>query len=685
MKNRDDKGMNTRRHFLKKASSIAIVSFALPSKGISQFFKQKLTAVIAPHAQIWKSGEYLTAVQQWILQAAPRKNPEQPFNFKNPAGPAFPEEQQQEQREAGKSFVPMVVGAFKSGADYIRIPPGDYRFGQESHEPEGYVYPLELSSLHRDADHTFTIDATGVTCWFDLTNDQADAYHSCVGFINCSNIIFRGATIDRGTLGNIEGCITQIDAPNNRIEIQLSPGFTVPAKFNGSYQQRILPFKADGTFCGPLYVMQQGGVHLQYKGIVPGTADGCYWVEMRDTVLLDTIRDPDWIKAYGSQGVLRVGDGLLCIYTTTIALMLKGCKNMTMQDINIYVPRGWGRETGGYGANLWKNCYLGPRPGSSRWNGGENFMFDATRHGTTLDNVTVLHATDDPANFHGYWGNVRGATGNRVTFGAYDGWRCFLDDTLPDVTVGDSILFYNRDTGKPLGHALVAALDTDAVILDRPANLFINSIAEFPEHECGGWTIQNCNWHDNYQRILIASGPGIIRNCTFTSNGSFVQLNADLSYVEGGVPQNITIADNVFTDVNPQPGGAVIDVKMTAAGKPTKFKLINNITIAGNTFNHPGEAAILLDGVANCVILNNHINDPIRYTALASPGQPHRHQAIILTECANINAEGNNVSDPGNYTAPDPITGSNTLGLDEKCKGITLNGKPVTMNTSFPR
>ena len=287
-------------------------------------------------------------------------------------------------------------------------------------------------------------------------------------------------------------------------------------------------------------------------------------------------------------------------------------------------PQGMGQGNGGYGAHLWKNCYLGPRLGSSRWNGGENFMFDATRHGTTLDNVTVLHATDDPANFHGYWGNVRSVTGNRVAFGAYDGWRLFLDVTLPDVTVGDNILFYNRDTGKSLGRALVAALDADAVILDRPAADFINSIAVFPEHECGDWTIQHCNWHDNYQRILIASGPGTIRNCTFARNGSFVQLNADLSYVEGGVPRNITIAGNVFTDVNPQPGGAVIDVKMTAAGKRTKFKLINNITIVGNTFNHPGEAAISLDGVADCVILNNHINNPIRYSAArqARPTSP---------------------------------------------------------------
>ena len=677
--------MHSRRHFVKQATAIALVLFTLPSKKIRNFFGQDVTAANVPSAHDLKSGNrYLTESQLNILKMPSRKNPEQPFSFNNPAGPVFTEEQQLTQREAGKSIVSIVVGAFNRGMDYIRIPPGDYRFGQDSQGSDGYVYPLEFSNLQRDADHTFTIDATGATFWFDITNDQADAYHSCVGFINCSNIIFRGATIDRGSPGNIEGCITQIDLLNNRIEIHLSPGFTVPTKFNGSYQQRLLPFKADGTFCGPLYAMQRGGIHLQYKDITQSTTSGCFWVEMRDMVLLNTINDPDWIKAYGNQGVLHVGDGLLCIYTTTIALILKGCKNMTMQDIDIYVPRGWGRETGGYGAHLWKNCYLGPRLGSNRWNGGENFMFDATRHGTTLDNVTVLHSTDDPANFHGYWGNVLSVKGKSVTFGSYDGWRLLLEVTLPDVTVGDRILFYNRSTGKPLGHAIVIAINADTVTLDRPAADFINSIAEFPEHECGDWTIQNCNWHDNYQRILIASGPGTIRNCNFVRNGSFVQLNADLNFVEGGVPRNITIIDNVFTDVNLQPGGAVIDVRMTAADKRTTFKLINNIKISGNTFNNPSEAAISLDGVEDSVILNNHINDPIRCTALARPSQPHRQQAIILSDCDGINTGGNSVSDQGNYTAPDPFTSSNILGIDEKCKGIKLNRKLVTIETSFP-
>lgn len=679
------KPAHTRRRFVKQLSNIALLSL-IPSKEVRKFFEQEATAAAVTPVGVWKAGNgYLTKAQQHILQLAPRKYLMQPFSFDQPSGPVFTEREQQLQRKAGEAIVPMVIKAFSSGADYIRIPPGDYRFGQDSQGPGGYVYPLEFSGLQRDADHTFTINATGVTFWFDLVNDEADAYHSCLGFINYSNIVFRAATIDRGTLGNIEGCITQIDAPGNRIEILLSPGFTVPQEFNGSYQQRIVPFKADSSFCSPLYAMQHGGVHLQYKGITPGTAAGRYWVEMRDTDLLDTIRDPDWIMAYGDQGVLGVGDGLLCIYTTTIALMLKRCRNMTMQDVNIYVPRGWGRETGGYGAHLWKNCYLGPRPGSSRWNGGENFMFDATRHGTTLDNVTVLHTTDDPANFHGYWGNVISVQGSLVTFGAYDGWRLFLDVTLPDVTPGDNVLFYDRNTGKPLGHAVVSDLVKEGVILDRPAAGFTNSIAVFPGHECGGWTIQHCNWLDNYQRILIASGPGMIRNCTFARNGSLAELNADLRFVEGGIPSNITIANNVFTDVNPQPGGAVIGVKITAGGKAIAAKLISNITISGNTFNCPGEAAISLNGVANAAILNNHINDPVRYTALAKPGSIGRRQAIILAACSGINVWGNMVSDPGNYAIPDLITGSNVLGIDEKCKGVTLNGKLVTKKSLFPR
>ena len=144
------------------------------------------------------------------------------FSFDAPAGPQFPDEQKQAQREAGARIVPLVLEAFRGGADSVRIPPRDYRFGKERWGRDGVIYPLEFADLQRDDAHPFTIDATGATFWFDLPDDQAPTCHFCIGFKNCRNIIFKGATIDRATRGHVEGRITQFDFAGNRIELQLS-------------------------------------------------------------------------------------------------------------------------------------------------------------------------------------------------------------------------------------------------------------------------------------------------------------------------------------------------------------------------------------------------------------------------------------------------------------------------------
>ncbi len=214
-----------------------------------------------------------------------------PFRFDAPAGPQFSEAEKQSQRDKGAGVVPLVRKAFDEGAVSVKIPPGDYRFGKERWGRDGVIYPLEFSNLLRDDEHRFTIDATGATFWFDLPDEQAPTCHFCIGFKDCRNVTFKGATIDRASRGHVEGRITQLDFPNNRIELQLSPGISVPAIFNDKLEQRVIPFKADGTFCAPLYALQAGGVHLKYKRISPATAEGRCWVVMGDTKLLDTIRD----------------------------------------------------------------------------------------------------------------------------------------------------------------------------------------------------------------------------------------------------------------------------------------------------------------------------------------------------------------------------------------------------------
>jgi hypothetical protein len=344
---------------------------------------------------------------------------------------------------------------------------------------------------------------------------------------------------------------------------------------------------------------------------------------------------------------------------------------MTIDGVSVHVPKGWGAEWGGEGGHLWKNCYFGPRPGTSQWQGGEGFMFCGTRHGTTLDHVTIRHTTDDTANFHGYWGNIASLNGNRLTFALNHEFRSTV---LRDAAPGDRLLFYDKTTCQPLGSAMVTAVDSATMVLDRSAARFTNAIVEWPDHACAGWTIQNCHWQDNYQRLLVQSGPGTVRNCTFTRQGSALELNSVMPYVEGGVPCDITITGNVFTDVNSLPHGAAITVYAHGFVRD-RAPTLSNIVISGNTFLRPGEAAIALSRVTRGEISSNRFEHVVEQTALAQPTKTRHAQAIRLSRCADIQVQGNTLFDPSASTALDPITSSRMLGLDENSCDITLDGR----------
>ena len=605
--------------------------------------------------------------QQLILAAPPAASPEQPFSFALPAGPQFTAAQANAQYAAGQQVLPLVQQAFQAGAPSVRIPPGDYRFGHESWGPSGVIYPLQFSNLQRDSQQPFTIDASGVTFWFDPGDDEVPTEHFCVGFVNCSNVVFYGATIDRGTRGVVEGRITSFDFAGNRIEVYLSPGCSLPATFNTNLNQRVIPFKADGTFCAPLYALQAGGVKLQYLNMTASTNPGCCWVQLNKPDLLQTITNSNWLNAYGPQGVLTVGDGLSCIYTVSAGVELKNSANVSLYGVSVYAAKAAGAEWYGPGGHLWKDCYFGPRPGTSQWQGGEGYLFSGTGRGPTLDHVTILHSTDDMANFHGYWGEVLAVSGNQVTFTNHDG---NANRMPPDAAVGDTIVLYNRNSGVALGQGTVTALGSGAATLDVATAGFTNAIARWPQHECANWVIQNCYWHDNYQRVMMQSGPGLIQNCVFVRNGSCLEFNYDFAYIEGGIPNNIVIVNNLITNVAPIPAFATFFYHQHTYGTQTA-RLITNLTISGNVIAQPGEAGINLFAVDALTIAGNTIVDPIRATALAQPGQSHLQQAIYLSNCVDGFVLTNKVSDPGRFTSASSLTGSRILGLDAQCQNLT--------------
>ena len=632
--------------------------------------------LLAPLAALHAAAaqEKLSPHQRVILESNSPPPIEASFRFDAPAGPQFSEAEKEVQRERGQAVMPMVKQAFESGAAAVRIPPGDYRFGQERYEGARVLYPLGFEHMQRDAAHPFVIDATGATFWFDLGDAQMPPGHRCVGFQNCRNIVFRGATIDRGTRGCIEGRVTRIDRSGNRFEIQPSPGIVVPASYQGGEEQRLFPFKSDGRFCVPLYALQAGIRKLRYKDITPSAA-GRYWINMHAPDLMERIHDANWERAYGELGVLRVGDGLSCLYTTAGAIALEDSANVTLHGVNVYVAKGGPSESGGDGAHLWKDCYFGPRPGTSQWKGADGYLCRSTRYGSTLDNVTIRHTADDLQNFHGIWGKVKAVSGQQVTLELNPALRPTLNNARP----GDRLRFIHRQTGALLGEAKLVALKDFQLTLAQDATPFVESQVEWLDHECAGWVVQNCRWEDNFQRLLIMSGPGTVRGCTFTRMGSNISLNTGMGLV-GGIPSDITIADCTFIDVNPRPHGTVIDAHAHNAQGQDGVPPIERLVVAGNTFTRSGGPAMNLIGIKESRIEGNRFGSPVRATAIARPKDEIERQAIMLHHSSAVDVSGNTLSDPENWTKPDPASGSAILGL-EGTENISLDGKRLPDTT----
>jgi len=164
------------------------------------------------------------------------------------------------------------------------------------------------------------------------------------------------------------------------------------------------------------------------------------------------------------------------------------------------------------------------------------------------------------------------------------------------------------------------------VVADRLLTAFTNAIVEWPNHACAGWNVSRCDFQDNYQRLLIQSGPGTVAHCLFARQGCGIEINSDFPYVEGGVARDIAIIGNTFVDVNPQPGGVAISTHAyTYGGGVPPFA---NIFITANVFVRPGSSAIRLVGFSGGVIASN------RFEQVSPP-------PIELLGCSDIREEDN--------------------------------------------
>lgn len=579
---------------------------------------------------------YFVALALNLIHAAdardhvsPPRTVEDQFSFDAPAGPQFTEAQKAAQRELGKSVMPMVKKAFDSGAGEVRVPPGDYRFGKETWGKDGPVYPLEFRGMKRDKANPLRIIAEGVTFWFELPPDQAPSAHFALGFIECSHLALEGATLDRDPRGCMEGRITQLDDIGNRIEIEATQDTLIPTTFNGKLEQRIVPFNADGTFCAALYALQnRGPARLAYRSVEPSTPPGRYWVNLDEkSELLNTMRDPAWMRAYGHAGTLQIGDGLCLLYTTTTAIGVRNCTGMKFIGVKNYITKGGVRESGGGGGHLWQNCYFGPRSGTCHWQGSDGFLTGCMERGSTFDGCTMLHTTDDLINFNGLWGYIEKVSGHTITLRR--------DSRMPART-GDQLNLFDKETGSPLGVAVIESVSHPSLNLESDAESFAGSVAENPHWQNNGWEIRDCDFRDCYQRFLIQGGNGgTLRNCRFTRIGSGIHLDSNFfTNNEGGICRGIQIRDNVFDDVAIHPDGVALQAGFQSLNHEASTPLLSNITVQGNRFINSGRHAIQFSLVSGGVISGNTFVNSGRHRILSGKASPREDpQPVRLKQC----------------------------------------------------
>lgn len=547
-----------------------------------------------------------------------------PYSPDNPPGPSFSDAEKQLQLAEGQRIRSEILAAFHAGLDSYTIPAGDYRFGADWHVAGD---SFALQGLHRSEENPFRINGYGATFWFNLSDRPAPSAHRMMKIIDCSHIALEGITVDSDPRGCMDVRITALDPDGNRIQVEPLAGTRLIAS-GPKAEKRFIAYKANGRHLAALYRIDGGwGPGNMFYKDLSRTPDGRYWITPANDKLLRTVRDEAWRKVYGSEGTLEVGDVLGILYSTSNAVWLSECRQITIRDCRFFAAKACLSESGGYGAHHWINCHFMARPGTNQINGGDGTMNGECAHGSTFDGLVVQRTSDDAFNNHGYWKNAQSATEHAITF----------EKDLPKLLGrGSKAEIYLRKDKAFLGVWTVDGVHGRTAIFREPLDArCADASVIFPDFQNAGWVIRNSLFVDCYQRLLFQCGPGVFENNRVERVGSQLDVRSGpVGSVEGGCPDGVVIRNNLFLDSSVGP----MNRGMSVSGK---LRALRNICIENNLFWGTGREALAVDHVDGLVVRDNIAVNPFRGNALIPEAQAPALPAFRLDTVSHAAISGN--------------------------------------------
>ena len=495
-----------------------------------------------------------------------------------------------------------INAAYMSGHSEITIAPGAYRL--KATPKGGHIYLEGVKN--------FTINGEGVIILMQTNATSAFALR------DCENVTINGFSTDHDKRVMFQGEIYNIDPDGFYFDVAIDPGHQIESK-------RLI----QKGMMGAIYSRETGC-------IVEGTSTVTIEPKQIEQLSSNTFRING--KKTAGQPNVKVGDSVGAWgQSVSPSYSMKGCKNITIKNVNIWGGMCVITDVDGEGDNKFQNIQTtyGPRPLGAVTDRvvavhGDGLHTTANRVGPKMDNCTFEHLLDDGTNIHGHFGKVAGIEGDKVIIGVSGGQQLYW--------AGDDLRFYSPDTieNSALLVKTCEQLSSYTPQIDlvqgmgsatfRPEKYFAVTLEKGDRNfKVGDWVInrnwtssgywfKNCTFRDTRSRaLLIKSSDGLIENCTISNGAGYgLWIAPEFDWMESGYSENVIIRNCTFHSsgwIYKHSAGLAI------SGGEGIGQDHDNITVEGCTFYGNHQNDLWMSEGKNFTIRNNKFLKDTDYNA----------------------------------------------------------------------
>lgn len=566
----------------------------------------------------------------------------------------FPEEvakwtptDKQQQREAGEKLLERLAAAVKAKEKVFTVPKGIYRFAKTVGKRPAHIGLHDVKNL--------LIEGNGSHFYFENFSTAIQIYKA-------ENLTVRNLFLDWDPLPFTQGAVVEIDHKDNSFTFKTEKGYEqlYDALFKSASNRGMLFDAKDRKLKSG-----QGGFCLQ---VVKKLSDDTFKVKVRGF----------YGRKAGECGIAP-GDMIVLLARMGRAVTVEVSAKVTLENVMLYASPFVGFcENVGEGGNVYRNCGIVKRPGTTRLIGGnaDGFNCAGTLKGPLLDRCRIENIGDDFVNIHGVYYRIFeqksptvlvvqpfGSNGVKtpcLSFLENKTWAFKGDRTV----VSSKVFTYTipESSREALKAKWAAAMNYQSgtkvrameIVLDKPLELTSAAIFSVASANSDGAVIRNCDFSGSLARgIRFQSQDAVIENNIIARclGPGLTTAGQPGFWGEAVTSRKLKVTGNSFIEcgiAGPGVNRLRAAVEITAPGELATGYLTSGIVFADNRIVRPGDCGIYLNNCTDITVRDNTFEE----VGVKAPANGTNSAAPILTgDIGKVKIENNKFVKNGKYSS----------------------------------